>query len=67
VFEELSEKFQCFVDVLNEVSERAHLNSDSDILRTYELWLKTGSARARHRLLEEGLQPIWAPSQSRPQ
>lgn len=65
VFGELSGKFQQFVDVLNEVSERAHLNSDSDTLRTYELWLKCGSTRARRRLIEEGLHPVWAPSADR--
>jgi hypothetical protein len=67
VFGELSGKFQQFVDVLNEVSERAHLNSDNDVLRTYELWLKTGSRRAQRRLVEQGLQPIWAPGDQRPQ
>lgn len=61
IFAELAEKFQSFVDVLNEVSERAHLNSSRDILRLYELWLKTGSRRANARLLENGLQPIWVP------
>jgi hypothetical protein len=65
VFSELSEKFQQFVDVLNEVSERAHLNSEFDVLRAYELWLKTGSPRARRKLIECGLQPIWAPSDQR--
>lgn len=67
VFEELSEKFQCFVDVLNEVSERAHLNSEADLMRAYELWLKTGSRRAQRRLLDQGLQPIWAPGDGLPQ
>lgn len=62
IFAELAEKFQCFVDVLNEVSERAHLNSDRDLLRLYEFWLKTGSLRAHARLADNGLQPIWVPS-----
>jgi len=62
IFGELSDKFQQFVDVLNEVSERAHLNSDSDVLRLYEVWLKTGSKRAQQRLIDHGLQPVWAPS-----
>ncbi|MGQ0656909.1 MAG: hypothetical protein ACT4NU_02265 [Chromatiales bacterium] len=62
IFSELSDKFQQFVDVLNEVSERAHLNSDSDVLRLYEVWLKTGSPRARQRLMDRGLQPVWLPA-----
>jgi hypothetical protein len=62
IFAELAAKFHRFVDVLNEVSERAHLNSEHDMLRLYELWLKTGSGRASSRLLENGLQPIWVPS-----
>lgn len=67
VFGELATKFQGFVDVLNDVSERAHLAEESDPLRTYELWLKTGSDRARRRLTEQGLQPIWVPTDQRPQ
>lgn len=67
VFGELATKFQGFVDVLNDVSERAHLNEETDPLRTYELWLKTGSDRARRRLSEHGLQPIWAPGDQCPQ
>lgn len=45
VFAELSEKFQPMVDALNEVSEGSYTHSDQDILRLYEIWLKTGSAR----------------------
>lgn len=67
VFGELSTKFQGFVDVLNDVSERAHLAEETDPLRTYELWLKTGSERARRRLTEQGYQPIWAPADQKPQ
>lgn len=65
VFGELADKFLQYVDVLNEVSERAHLNSSSDTLRTYEVWLKTGSRRARRRLTDRGLQPILIPAAGR--
>ena len=34
------------VDVLNDVAEMAHTHTDRDILRLYEIWLKTGSPRA---------------------
>lgn len=57
IFEELSIRFQEFMDVLAEVSERAHLTSDSDIMRLYELWLRTGSKRAAQRLHRLGIQP----------
>src|ERR1700722_9106697 len=45
VFAELSTNFQPMVDALNEVSESAYRHSDRDILRLYEVWLKTGSRR----------------------
>ena len=60
VFAELSEKFQPMVDALNEVSESSCAQSDRDILRLYEIWLKTGSARC-HGLLERlGVHPTRA-------
>ncbi len=58
VFGELAAKFQRLVDALNEVSEMAHTHSDSDILRLYELWAKTGSARALDILRRLGVQPV---------
>lgn len=51
VFAELAGKFQPLVDALNEISETAYRHSQRDVLRLYELWIKTGSARAR-RLLQ---------------
>jgi hypothetical protein len=51
VFAELAEKFQPLVDVLGEISDTAHVYTQADILRLYEIWLKTGSTRAR-RLLQ---------------
>ena len=57
VFAELSQKFQPMVDALNEVSESSYRHTDQDILRLYEIWLKTGSARS-HRLLKSlGVDP----------
>lgn len=58
VFAELAEKFQMMVDALNELSDSAYTHSDRDILRLYELWLKTGSRRS-FRLLERlGIEPM---------
>ena len=60
VFAELSQKFQPMVDALNEVSESAYSHSDRDILRLYEIWLKTGSARSYARLKRLGVDPTSA-------
>ena len=58
LFEELTHKFTDFVDVLNEVSESARASQDRDILRLYEVWLKTGSRRAEALLRREGIEPL---------
>jgi len=64
VFLELAEKFQRLVDVLNEVAETAHTHSDKDILRLYEIWLKTGSPRAYSILRRLGVAPVAATGQA---
>jgi hypothetical protein len=58
VFLELAAKFQRLVDVLNEVAEMAYSHSDKDILRQYEIWMKTGSPRAYNILRRLGVQPV---------
>jgi len=60
VFAELAAKFQPLVDALNEVSECSYAHSDRDILRLYEIWLKTGSARCRALLKRLGVEPTRA-------
>jgi hypothetical protein len=60
VFAELAQKFQPLVDALNEVSECSYRHSDRDILRLYELWLKTGSARCHGLLKRLGVDPTRA-------
>jgi hypothetical protein len=57
VFAELGEKFVGFVDVLSEISERTSCASNSDLLRLYEKWLKTGSRRSGQLLVERGVVP----------
>ncbi len=57
VFGELAEKFTDFVDVLGEVSEQKNVTSSLDILRVYEVWLRTGSRRAAARLRKFGIEP----------
>lgn len=58
VYRELATKFQVLVDVLNEVRDGAREESDVDLLRTYEVWLKTGSERAGNLLRQQGVVPI---------
>ena len=58
VFTELGAKFGEVVDVLNEVRESARTSNDVDALRLYELWVRTGSARAARLLREAGIHPL---------
>jgi hypothetical protein len=58
LFNELREKFIDFVDVLNEVSERSNLSSDKDVLRLYEIWIRTGSKRSEAQLRKLGIEPM---------
>jgi hypothetical protein len=58
IYRELAVKFQVLVDVLNEVRDAARHGSDVDLLRTYEIWIKTGSLRARRLLRQSGVVPI---------
>lgn len=57
IFDELSGKFTAFVDLLDEVSEHAHFRNHGDIMRLYELWMRTGSDRALSRLRRLGIEP----------
>jgi hypothetical protein len=57
VFAELAEKFQPMVDALNDISETSYKHSDKDILRLYEVWLKTGSKRSFDILKRLGVDP----------
>jgi hypothetical protein len=55
LFDELGRKFSVLVDLLAEISEISGLKSNSDVLRNYELWLKTGSMRTRKQLARSGI------------
>ncbi len=58
VYRELATKFQILIDVLHEVRDSARAESDVNLLRTYEIWLKTGSRRAEKLLRQQGIVPI---------
>lgn len=66
LFDELGRKFARLVDVLGEISEMSGLKSNSDLLRAYELWLKTGSERARRQLERSGIHPLHSGGSGRP-
>lgn len=56
VFAELAAKFQPLVDALGEIGDAAYVYTQRDVLRLYEIWLKTGSARARRLLRRLGIE-----------
>jgi len=58
VYKELARKFLVVIDVLNEVRDSLRKESDVNVLRTYEVWLKTGSRRAENLLRQQGIVPI---------
>jgi hypothetical protein len=60
IYAQLARKFQGLVDALNEVSDMSYRHSDADILRLYEIWMKTGSPRAHGLLRQLGVQPVSA-------
>src|SRR5690606_12609866 len=55
VFGEMASKFVPLVDVLTDISERAALTTNRDLLRVYERWLRTGSRRDSALLAERGV------------
>jgi hypothetical protein len=57
VYAELGRKFVPFMDVLTDISERTAQTSCRDVLRLYEKWLRTGSARTGQQLVEQGISP----------
>jgi hypothetical protein len=57
LYRQLAKRFADFVDLLNQISERAREKSDrdSEVLRLYERWLRTGSLRLQRLLAERGV------------
>jgi len=58
VYHELAIKFQSLVDVLNEVADGPDGGAGSDLIRTFEVWRRTGSRRAERLLREQGVVPL---------
>jgi hypothetical protein len=57
MYGELAGGFGRFVDVLAEVSDRTTTTNEKDLLRQYELWIRTRSERAAKKLQEAGILP----------
>ena len=55
IFAELGQKFGDFVDALSDIAEQGR--QDHDVLRQYEIWLRTGSVRAENILRSLGIVP----------
>lgn len=65
IFDELSDKFQPLVDVLNEIADGAQALTDRDLMRLYDTWRRTGSARAARILREHGVTLFGTPGDAR--
>lgn len=61
VYRELACKFGILVDVLNEICDGPADGSDVDLVRTYQLWRKTGSRRAEGLLRRYAIVPLPTP------
>lgn len=57
VLGELAEQFAGWVDVLAEVGDRTTPKTEKDLLRLYDLWVRTRSERAAKALQEAGIVP----------
>lgn len=57
LYSELSDKFGSFVEVLAEISDKTTPRSEKDLLRLYEVWVRTRSDRAAKALQQAGIIP----------
>lgn len=60
IFNELSNHFVDFADVLSDLNENQK-QSNKNLLRTYEIWLRTQSKRAKAILIDNGIHPLTQP------
>lgn len=57
LYQELSIKFVGLMGVLSEVRDAAGISSNTDLIKLYERWLKTGDPKIKERLEKEGITP----------
>ena len=55
VYREFAARFLEYVDLLTYISQNSFVQSNQDLLRLYERYVKTGSELAKEQLLEKGL------------
>jgi hypothetical protein len=55
VYSNFSKKFDGFADLLSYISDKSALQSEQNILKLYEYYIKTGSDLARDKLTELGV------------
>jgi hypothetical protein len=60
VYDELSGRFDTFVEVLGEIRAHTNIASSTNVLRLYEEWVRTGSDWVERRLRGTGLLPAEA-------
>ncbi len=58
VYQEISTRFMDFVDILTFVSQKVMVQSDENLLRLYDKYIRTGSELAKDTLLEKGINPV---------
>jgi len=55
VYKVFSKRFLDFVDVLTYISQQSMIQSDQNILRLYDRYMRTGSELAKEKLIEMGV------------
>ncbi len=55
IYSTFSKKFIDFADLLSYISDKSALQSEQDILKLYERYMRTGSDLAREKLIELGV------------
>lgn len=58
VFEELAAKFLPVTDAIADIANEARIFDERDLLRLYEVWVRTGSPRAADLLRKLGIEPV---------
>lgn len=55
IYDEFSQKFLEFVDLLTLISQKSMVQTNTDLLRLYDRYISTGSKLAKEQLIENGL------------
>lgn len=58
VYSIFSQRFVEFSDVLTCISHNSQVENDQNVLRLYDLYLRTGSELAKEKLLQKGVIPV---------